>query len=786
MDYADNSTKMLESYTGVKAVRPFQGSKAYRGDGNYQNFLTRYGTQRDSSEYYSFVSDADVTDMELSTFYEQNGLFARVIDAPAEEAVKHGFEIKDLEDDETQAFIDECMDELDWEETAMQCLKWARLFGGSIAVMLINDGRSIDEPVNWDKIKSIDDIRIFDRSVISPDYSSMYKYDNMDGQDPFRTRGSRLGYPEWFHVSSRNGMFTVHETRCLIFQNGVLPENTVTSDYQFWGIPEYVRIHRAIRDVEVAHGMAPKMLDRSVQAIYKMANLSNLLQTEEGENVVLKRLSTIDMAKGLMNSMVLDANGEDYDFKSFSYSGVSDVINTTCNYLSALTNIPQTVLFGRSPAGMNATGSSDLENYYNYVERIQKRMLRSNLRYLLSVILQAGKHTGEIKHIPKINIEFNSLWSMTETEKVALDLQKAQVESAKAQTAAAYVQMQAIDPGEVRKRLAEDGEFDVETLLDEFSEEELEENDPKNQQQEGGDPMAAMMGGGGGGGENPFAAMMGGGGGEPQQPEQPEQPGQPEQPKEAPEPKPEHKAPKPPKEEEELKKQLQKKKNGNSPDAAPEATKLPKDMDFEDEVNKDSENEVSEVPEEKPVVKEVVKKVEPKENPEQVSIWDRLEVKDISETKPRGGVGVIIMRGNDEILTATRIAGDAGGYGLIGGPGGHIEEMETPEEAAYRETEEEFGIRPVSLKEIDIIKDDDENVGESHIFLASQYYGEPECDDVEMREPVWRDLEMLLNMQDRLFKPFAESLRILIQELYREDSVTGEAKTITAEEALNE
>lgn len=765
MDYADSSAKLLESYTGVKAVRPFAG-KAFRGDGGYQNVLTKYGTRKDASEYYQFVSDSDVTDMELSTFYEQNGLFARIIDAPAEEAVKHGFEMVDLKDDEIQSFIDECLDELDWEETAMQCIKWARLFGGSIAVLLINDGRSLDEPVNWDKIKSIDDIRIFDRSVISPDYSSMFKYDNQEGQDPFKTRGSRLGYPEWFHVSSHNGVFTVHETRCLIFQNGVLPENTATSQYQFWGAPEYVRVHRAIRDVEVAHGMAPKMLDRSVQAIYKMQNLAQLLQTEQGEDVVLKRLQVIDMARGLMNSMVLDAEGEDYDFKSFSYTGVSDVINTTCNYLSALTNIPQTVLFGRSPAGMNATGSSDMENYYNYIERIQKRMLRSNLRYLLSVILQAGKHTGEIKKIPPIKIEFNSLWSMTETEKVALELQRAQVESAKAQTAVALVGAQILDPSEVRKEYAKEDDFDIDTMLDDYTEEELEENAPQNQQQQGEDPMAAMMGGGGG--ENPLAAMMGG-----QQEAQQEGPQQSQEAKPAEKKETEGETSK----EAKLKKSLQK-KSGNSPDAAPEATKLPEDMDFEDEVNKDSENEVSEPQKEEPALRE-------KPKHERVSVWENLEVKDDSEIKPRGGVGVIILRGNS-ILTGTRIAGDAGGYGMICGPGGHIEDMETPEEAAYRETEEEFGVRPVSMREIDVIADEDKNVGESHIFVATEFYGIPECDDEEMREPVWRDIEMLLNMPERLFKPFKDSLNSLLQEIYREDAQTGEIYVMCAEDAIKQ
>lgn len=72
-----------------------------------------------------------------------------------------------------------------------------------------------------------------------------------------------------------------------------------------------------------------KLLDRSVQAVYKMKDLAAELATEEGEDRVLRRLQTIDMARGLLNSITIDSEGEDYDFRQFQFSGVSDVIDST-------------------------------------------------------------------------------------------------------------------------------------------------------------------------------------------------------------------------------------------------------------------------------------------------------------------------------------------------------------------------------------------------------------------------------------------------------------------------
>ena len=65
--------------------------KESRADG-YKNLMNKYGTQDDVSEQYRFESDDPVTDVELTLNYEENGLFAKIIDIPSDDAVSSGFE----------------------------------------------------------------------------------------------------------------------------------------------------------------------------------------------------------------------------------------------------------------------------------------------------------------------------------------------------------------------------------------------------------------------------------------------------------------------------------------------------------------------------------------------------------------------------------------------------------------------------------------------------------------------------------------------------------------------
>ncbi len=128
----------------------------------------------------------------------------------------------------------------------------------------------------------------------------------------------------------------------------------------------------------------------------------------------------------------------------------------------------------------------------------------------------------------------------------------------------------------------------------------------------------------------------------------------------------------------------------------------------------------------------------------------------------KGSVGVIVVS-DGKILTGKRL-GDFGS-GEVCGPGGHIESGETPEQAAIRETQEEFGITPKDLIPIGRGPVETDTKLSPYIFLCTEYEGEIKCKDGEICEPRFISHEEINNTVDTLFKPFADSVLLLFGTL---------------------
>lgn len=150
----------------MKKVIPGKIKTQLRLDG-YYNVLNKYGTQHDSTEYYQWVSGSAVSDTELADLYAGNGLFSTIIDAPADDATKNGIDLG-IKDKDLQKQIDNHLQTIRYQSKFAKALRWARLFGGAAVVMLVDDGRLLQDPLNWRDVHGVEELLVYGRNEMYP------------------------------------------------------------------------------------------------------------------------------------------------------------------------------------------------------------------------------------------------------------------------------------------------------------------------------------------------------------------------------------------------------------------------------------------------------------------------------------------------------------------------------------------------------------------------------------------------------------------------------------------
>lgn len=125
------------------------------------------------------------------------------------------------------------------------------------------------------------------------------------------------------------------------------------------------------------------------------------------------------------------------------------------------------------------------------------------------------------------------------------------------------------------------------------------------------------------------------------------------------------------------------------------------------------------------------------------------------------GCGIIVQREDGKVLVAKRT--DTKNWG---GPGGHIEQGETPREAIRRETMEEFGITYLHAEFLGLVQTENNS---SWCYVTNTPVGEPRADGKEMQMATWMSLEEL--EKSELFPPFKRSLALLHRQKTVDNSI---------------
>ena len=124
-------------------------------------------------------------------------------------------------------------------------------------------------------------------------------------------------------------------------------------------------------------------------------------------------------------------------------SGVDVIVRQALELLAVVWRIPAVKLFGISPAGLNATGESDMQNFYDFIASRQGKVFAAPLERLLKVVQLSV--AGAVD--PAVTYAFVPLWEMTAREKADRD-------KVLADTDAVYLDRGVISEEEARNALA--------------------------------------------------------------------------------------------------------------------------------------------------------------------------------------------------------------------------------------------------------------------------------------------------------------------------------------------
>jgi phage-related protein (TIGR01555 family) len=327
------------------------------------------------------------------------------VDTVADDMTRAGVSIRGELSPDYIAAIEEEATVLDIWSQLNEAIKWGRLFGGSLAVMLI-DGQDTESPLRLNTIRK-DQFCGFlplDRWMVEPSFNELVT-----------DFGPNLGKPKYYRVTSNAPALIgqrIHFSRCIRFEGVTLPYTQRLME-NFWGLSVLERLYDRMIAFDSATTGAAQLVFKSYLRTYKIKDLREVVAA--GGEALAGLTAYVEMMRrfqGVEGITLLDADDEFTADSHGAFGGLSDALIQFSQQLSGALQIPLVRLFGQSPSGFS-TGEADLRNYYDTIKQQQVR----TLQVPVTKAYRAIAASLGIKVPDGFQIQFNNLWQDTDSEK---------------------------------------------------------------------------------------------------------------------------------------------------------------------------------------------------------------------------------------------------------------------------------------------------------------------------------------------------------------------------------
>lgn len=375
---------------------------------SFQNFAARVGlgsgNQHDQSGYgFNYLSRQR---LKLEAMYRTSWVVGQVVDVVADDMTRKGVKLNGLTTPKDSEMIDQEMDRLQVWDKLNKTIKWSRLYGGALAVMMI-DGQNVSTPLNLNTIgkDQFKGLLVLDRWMVQPTL-----------EDLVTDMGPDYGKPKYYDVITDSvGLCNqrIHYSRVIRMDGVELPYwQSITEN--LWGQSVIERLEDRLTIFDSSTLGAGQLVYKAHLRTYKVKGLRSLIAAGGPlYEALVKQINQIRLWQSNEGLTLMDAD-DTYEAHQYNFSGLDNILLQFGQQISGATGIPLVRLFGQSPAGLNSTGESDLANYYDNINQQQEGRLRTPLQILYAVL-----HMSVLgRSLPdSFSFKFASLWQLDDEKK---------------------------------------------------------------------------------------------------------------------------------------------------------------------------------------------------------------------------------------------------------------------------------------------------------------------------------------------------------------------------------
>lgn len=377
------------------------------------NLVSRMGTERDkaSSSYYGVPL---LDDAQILNAYRGAWLPRKIVDIPAFDSVRawrdwmaEGTEIEPIEAEESR---------LNVRGKMLEGRIKARLLGGA-AIHIGTGDANLSEPLDVERITKggLKYLTVLSRRQLSI------------GEIERDPASEWYGKPRIYRLTAGDqGQVDIHPSRLVILTGNAQPEFELVGGGELaWGDSVLLAVLDAIKQADGTAANIASLIFEAKVDIIRIPNFMASLANEGYKAKILERYTLANTSKGINGTLMLDKE-EEYESKSANFSTLPDILDRFLQIVSGAADIPATRLLGQSPAGMNATGESDLRNYYDRLSAMQALEMTPAMYRLDEAIIRSalGSRPADIYY------EWAPLWGMSDKEKA--DVFKIKADAARA------------------------------------------------------------------------------------------------------------------------------------------------------------------------------------------------------------------------------------------------------------------------------------------------------------------------------------------------------------------